>query len=107
MQNKSVLSFYSLPPCKSANDATLSYAEIWESYILKKLDGVSCGNVFGFETSAQDLKTLLDSPKSVDAALVKDIQNEFENGAAYMFVSPEIGEPISGYAVATFLNDTR
>lgn len=97
---KSALVFYSIE-----DDAILAmkYKDIWERFIVSKIEGVSCKNVFHSEMSPEELLSLLKS-NNIPQELFENIKSEFDLGADIMFVKPVVGEPIDGFMADNFLS---
>lgn len=96
---KSVLVFYSIE-----NDAILDmkFNDIWEKFVLPKIEGVSCRNVFHFESTPEELSVMLKS-KNIPIEIFSSIKSEFDLGANVVFISPVVGHPIDGLLAHNFL----
>lgn len=99
MSANCVLTFYSLP--STANEA--SFEEVWQKYVLGKVDGVACKQVFRFEKTPEALVAYLEKRERVNKPLLKDIAEMLDSGAAYMFVASTQGGPIYGEYITDYL----
>jgi hypothetical protein len=99
MTNKCVLTFYSLP--KSANED--SYLDVWQKYVLGKVDGVACKNVFEFDMKPDQLVARLKLRSKVSKALLADIERMLDSGADYMFAASTTDGPVYGTYIADYL----
>ena len=97
---KSVLVFYRI---ESDLIFDMSINDIWTDFVIAKVEGVSCSNVYHFEFSTEELLTLVKS-KDNSTGLFTDIKSEFETGATVMFVNPVVGNPIDGFLLSNFLS---
>ena len=102
--NKSVITFYSIK--KDLDIAKLSYKDVWKKYVLSKTEGVSCVNIFHIDSSVEDLIKKL-QPAIIDKELFEGIRSEYENDAVYMFLNPEVGEPVDGFYIETYLQQAK
>jgi|GEM_PF-6581702 len=97
---KSVLVFYRI---ESDLIFDMDINDIWTDFVIAKVEGVSCSNVYHFELPTEELLTLVKS-KDISSKLFSDIKSEFETGATLMFVNPVVGNPIGGFLLSTFLS---
>ena len=97
---KSVLVFYRI---ESELIFDMDIKDIWTDFVIAKVEGVSCSNVFHFELAPVELSALVKS-KDISSKLFSDIKSEFETGATLMFVNPVVGNPIDGFLLSTFLS---
>lgn len=104
MANVSVLTFYSFG---DQDVSRLGYEEAWNSLVMKRASGVSCRNVFGVEKSPSKLSEWLHNISDADMGLFLAIENEFSDGADFMFIHPETGAPIDGFYINDFLLENR
>jgi hypothetical protein len=95
---KSVLTLYSIPYKEICN---LKYQEIWDQYVMSKVDDVSCRNVVHTIFKPTDLLNMFERSK-LTRELSKMIKEEIELGANVLFIKPMQGGPIGG-----FLTDGR
>ena len=78
----------------------LSMKEVWE-IVMKSPTKRSCRDVWHFSVSPKELHKEIDQAGD---ALFEDIENAyFDNCAEYMFISPTVGEPISGFHIKDWL----
>lgn len=99
MSANCVLTFYSLP--RTADEA--SYTEVWQKYVLGKVDGVACKNVLSLDMKPEKLVELLMQRSKVDVALLGDIERMQNSGATYMFVATTNNGPVFGAYIADYL----
>ena len=97
--SKSVLAFYRINR-KSINK--MGYQKIWDSYVAKKAENVSCSQIVSFGLPPTALVDLLKDKKS-KAQLLPLIQAEREAGADYVFVMPEVGAAVAGFNIERFI----
>ena len=97
--NKSVLAFYRINR-KSINK--MGYQKIWDSYVAKKAENVSCSQIVSFDLPPAALADLLKDKKS-KGQLLSLIQAEREAGADYVFVMPEVGVAVAGFNIERFI----
>jgi len=97
---KSVLVFYRI---ESDLIIDMSINDIWTDFVISKVEGVSCSNVFHSELLTEELLTLVKS-KDISSKLFTDIKSEFETGATIMFVNPVVGNPVDGFLLHKFLS---
>ena len=97
---KSVLAFYRI---ESDLIFDMSINDIWTDFVIAKVEGVSCSNVYHFELPTEELLTLVKS-KDISSKLFSDIKSEQDSGATVMFVSPVVGSPIDGFLLSNFLS---
>ena len=95
---KSALTLYSIP-YKEISD--LDYREIWDQYVMSKVDGVSCRNVVHTLFSPDELLDIVEKSK-LTSELSKMIKEEIELGANVLFVQPIQGSPIGGFLTDDF-----
>ena len=97
---KSVLVFYSI---EDDSIFDMSFNDIWTDFVMSKVEGVRCLNVYHSELPTEEL---LDFVKSKDNSngLFSDIKSEYESGANVMFVSPVVGSPIDGFLLHKFIS---
>ena len=98
---KSVLAFYRIEDESIFNK---SMKDIWNDFVISKVEGVSCSNVFHFEFSTDVLLSLLKS-SDITNELLSDINSEYDLGATVMFVMPVVGNPIDGFLLSNFLSN--
>jgi hypothetical protein len=101
IDGKSALSFYRI---QDPSIFEMSILDVWADFVVAKVDGVSCSNVFHFELSAEEL---LEYVKNIDNSneLFSDIRSEYELGAHIMFVSPLKGGPLDGFLLKKLLSN--
>jgi len=97
---KSVLTFYRI---ESDLIFDMAIKDIWTEFVIAKVEGVSCSNVYQFEFPTEELLTLVKS-KDISSKLFSDIKSEYDSGATVMFVKPVVGNPIGGFLLSTFLS---
>ena len=97
---KSVLAFYRI---ESDLIFDMTIKDIWTDFVIAKVEGVSCSNVYHFELPTEELLTLVKS-KDISSKLFSDIKSEFATGATVMFVKPVVGNPIDGFLLSNFLS---
>jgi hypothetical protein len=97
---KSALVFYRIDD-DSIYD--MSFNDIWTDFVMSKVEGVSCSNVYHFELPTEELLALVKS-KDNSSKLFSGIKSEFDSGATVMFVNPVVGSPIDGFLLHKFLS---
>ena len=95
---KSALTLYSIP-YKEISD--LDYREIWDQYVMSKVDGVSCRNVIHTIHSPDELLDMLEKSE-LPTELSKMIKEEIKSGANVLFVKPIQGDPKGGFLTDHF-----
>ena len=96
---KSVLVFYRI---EDDSIFEMNINDIWTDFVIAKVEGVSCSNVYHFELPTEELLALVKS-KVISSKLFSDIKSEFDSGATVMFVNPVVGNPIGGFLLSNFL----
>ena len=97
---KSVLVFFRI---EDDSIFEMSINDIWINFVIAKVEGVSCSNVFHSELPTEELLFLVKS-KDNSTGLFTDIKSEYESGANVMFVNPVVGNPIDGFLLNNFLS---
>ena len=97
---KSVLAFYRI---ESDLIFDMSIKDIWTNFVMSKVEGVSCSNVYHFEISTDQLLFLLKN-KDISTKLFSDIKSEYDSAATVMFIQPVVGSPIDGFLLHKFLS---
>lgn len=94
--NDGVIVFYSF----KQDIKGLSMKEVWE-IVVQSPAKRSCRDVWHFSVSAKELHKTIDQAGDV---LFEDIESQYlDNCAEYMFISPTVGEPISGFHIQDWL----
>lgn len=98
---KSVLSFYRI---ESDLIFEMSIEDIWTGFVMSKVEGVSCSNVYHFEISTDQLLFLIKN-KDFTNELFSDIKTQYDAGATVMFIQPIVGSPIDGFLLHKFFSN--
>jgi hypothetical protein len=98
---KSVLSFYRI---ESDLIFEMSIEDIWTGFVMSKVEGVSCSNVYHFEISTDQLLFLIKN-KDYTNELFSDIKSQYDAGATVMFIKPVVGSPIDGFLLHKFFSN--
>ena len=100
-KEKSVISFYYL---KGNEASKISPSEAWDQIISGYSTDIHCMNIFSFDIGAENLKGIFRNLDNFNEDLLNDIRKEYESDLAnFMFISPEIGNPVLGFYIEDFL----
>ena len=97
---KSVLVFYSI---EDDSIFDMAIKDIWTDFVISKIEGVRCTNVYHFELPTEELLHMVKG-KDISSELFSDIKSEYELGANVMFVNPVVGNPIDGFLLSNYLS---
>ena len=102
---KSAIVFYAI---EHKNIEDLSYEDAWKICVAGNFDEISCRNIFRFDMTADNLGNILRNPIQLDKAILKGIEEEHLMGDAnFMFVKPEVGEPIDGFFIKAYIAQAK
>ena len=97
---RSVLAFYAVD---DESIFEMSIKDVWTKFVISKVDGVTCRNIFHSELTPTELLELVKN-KDMSSDLFSDIKSEYDLGANVLFVSPVVGEPIDGFLIHQLLS---
>jgi hypothetical protein len=98
-ESRSCLVFYEISDDRISD---MDFNEIWNNFVIAKIDGVRCSNVIAFMLTPENLLEHLSGEKG-NTSIIKLLEDELEAAANIVFVKPVKGRPISGFSIKEVL----
>lgn len=87
-----------------ASPNKMRFQKIWDSYVVKRNDDVSCTNIFNYPSLTPEM--LADSLRDKTSRLefLPLIKEEHQKVADYVFVCGDRGRPLAGFHLKQFID---